>query len=105
MSEAALDLRGAIGIEATPDRSEIAAAARHTLNFTTALRAALRKFEMRFLAGAFSENHAHHRRDDLSGFFDGDRIADADVFAAKLVLVVQRGARDGAAGEEDRFQL
>ena len=46
-----------------------------------------------------------HSRDDFAGFFDQHRVADADVFFGDFVLIVQRGARNGRAGDQHRFQL
>ena len=51
------------------------------------------------------QHHFHHRGNDLAGFFDDDGIAHADVLALDFLLIVQRGARHGAAGKKDRLQL
>ena len=42
---------------------------------------------------------------DLSGFFDDDGVADADVFAADFFFVVEGGAGDGGASEEDGVEF
>ena len=43
--------------------------------------------------------------DDFAGFFDEHGRAEADVLAVDFVLVVQRGAGDGGAGNEDGREL
>ena len=43
--------------------------------------------------------------DDLARLLDHHRIAHPDVLAADLILVVEGGAADGGAGQEDRFQF
>jgi hypothetical protein len=48
---------------------------------------------------------AQDRRDHLAGFLNLHEVTDPDVLAADLFLVVQRGARDGAAGQKNRFQF
>ncbi len=42
---------------------------------------------------------------DFAGFLDDDRVADADVLAFDFLFVVERGAGDRRAVEEDGFQL
>src|SRR5690606_7503667 len=46
-----------------------------------------------------------HGGDDFTGFLDEHGGADADVFFRDLVLVVQGGAGDGGAGDEDWREL
>ena len=50
----------------------------------------------------------HHRPadvgNDVARSFDDDAIADADVLARDVVVVVQRGALDGDAAHVDRFE-
>ena len=50
-------------------------------------------------------HHADQARDDVAAFLDDNRVADADVLASNFLLVMQRGAADGGAVEENRFQL
>jgi len=49
-----------------------------------------------------------HNLDDggnyFAGFFNHDGVADTNVFALDLVLVVQGCARDRAPGDDDRFK-
>src|SRR5690606_30513994 len=46
-----------------------------------------------------------HGRDDFAGLLDAHEVAHADVLARDLVAVVQRGARDGGAGQLHRGEL
>ena len=48
---------------------------------------------------SLAELFLHHDDggNDLTGFFDDDDVADADVFALDLLVVVQRGVANGAA--------
>jgi hypothetical protein len=105
MHQPTLHLSRTIGIDAAPGSREIASSTRHALNFAVTFRTALREMENSLISSAFCENDAHDRRNHFTRFFEGDRIADANVLAAKFVLVVKRGARNGAACEEDRLQF
>ena len=58
-----------------------------------------------FAAAALGQHDVHDGGNDFAGFFDGHGVADADVFLADVILVMQRGAADGAAGQEDRFEF
>ena len=58
-----------------------------------------------FFAGAFGEDDANDGGNDFAGFLDGDGVADANVFSAQFILIVQGGAFDDGAREEDGFQL
>ena len=51
------------------------------------------------------EDDFDHSRDDFAGFFDQHRVADADIFFGDFVLIMQRRARNGRAGDQHRFQL
>ena len=51
------------------------------------------------------EDDANHRGNDFAGLLDNDGIADADVFAADLVFIVEGGPRNGAAAEEDGLEF
>ncbi len=51
------------------------------------------------------QHHIHDGGNDFAGLLDLHRVADADVLLADVVFVVQRGAADGAAGQEDRFKF
>src|SRR5207244_12370636 len=53
----------------------------------------LEKIERLGIARPFRLNNFDHCRNHFTGFFDHNRIADANVFALDLVLVVQRRAR------------
>ena len=63
------------------------------------------KAEGDFLARPPGQHHVHDGRNDFAGLLDLDRVADADVLLADVVFVVKRGAADGAAGQEDRFEF
>ena len=103
----AADLRRAIRVQAAPDRAFVASSAAggcappsepHSGQF-------VREIERDLLADSFRQHHVHHGGNDFAGFFDGDGVADADVFLPDVILVVQRRAADGAAGQENRLQL
>ena len=51
------------------------------------------------------EHDAHDLRDDVAGAPHDDRVADADVLAGDLVLVVQRGVGDHHAADRHRLEL
>ena len=53
----------------------------------------------------FGFHHLENFRDDHAGLADDHGVADADVFAADFVLVVERGARNRGALHEDRFKF
>ena len=57
------------------------------------------------VAGALLSAPLHHGGNDFAGLFDDDGVANADVFLADVILVVQRGAADGAAGEKNGFEF
>ena len=46
----------------------------------------------------------HHGRYHFTGFFNHDRVADANVFALNFIFIVQRCARDCAAADKHRFE-
>ena len=55
--------------------------------------------------GPLVEHDAHHLRDDVAGAAHDHRVADADVLARDLVLVVQRGVGDDHAADRHRLEL
>ena len=55
--------------------------------------------------GPLVEHDADDLRDDVAGALHDHRVADADVLARDLVLVVQRGVGDDDAADRDRLQL
>ena len=57
------------------------------------------------LGRAFIEHRAHNLGDYVARLVHDDGIALAHVFATDLVDVVQRGARDGGAGDRHRVKL
>ncbi len=50
------------------------------------------------------QDHPHDLRDDVAGALDHHGVADADVLAPDLALVVQGGVRDRDAADLDRLQ-
>ena len=58
-----------------------------------------------FAACALFQNHIDDGGNHFTGFFDDHGVADADVFLADVIFVVQRGAADGAAGKKNRFKF
>ena len=54
---------------------------------------------------AFVEHRAHDRGDYVARLVNDDGVALAHVFAADLVDVVQRGTRDGGAGNRHWVEL
>src|SRR5262249_49116537 len=48
---------------------------------------------------------ADYLGDDLAGFLDDHRVAEADVLPLELIGVVQAGALDRRAGQEDRLEF
>ena len=54
---------------------------------------------------ALVEHDAHDLRDDVAGAAHDHRVADADVLAGDLVLVVQRGVRDHDAADRHGLEL
>lgn len=49
-------------------------------------------------------HHSHDLRDDITGALDHDRVADADVLALQLILVVQGGIGHNDTADRDRGQ-
>ena len=97
-------LRGARGIFADPPG--VIGVAPHGRAAGRAFPADVReKIEGLRVGGTFLRDHANDRGDDFAGLLDNDRIADADVFAADLVFIVQGGPRDRAAAEEDGLEF
>ena len=50
-------------------------------------------------------NHAENLRDDVAGALDDDRVADADVLALDLILVMQRRVLHHDAADGHRLEL
>ena len=55
--------------------------------------------------GPFFKVDADDFGDDIPPLFNGDEIANSDVFPGDLLLIVQRGARNGTAREKNRLEL
>jgi len=53
---------------------------------------------------SLGEHRTNDLGDDVAGSPDDDHVAGAHVFRRHLVLVVERGVRDGDAADEDRFE-
>ena len=62
----------------------------------------MRHDEFARVVQAFLHYHVCHFRDDISGAAHDDGVADAHVFAADFILVVQRGIGHGHAADEYR---
>jgi hypothetical protein len=58
----------------------------------------------RAVDGPLFGQHAHDFRDHVAGPANDDGVADADVFAANLILVVQSGVDHRHATDENRFE-
>ncbi len=58
-----------------------------------------------FASTSFVQNDAYDGGNDFAGFFNRHGVADADVFFADVILVVQRCAADGAAREKNGFEF
>jgi hypothetical protein len=63
------------------------------------------KWKNLFAARAFSEHDTDDGRNNFSGLFDRDRIADANVFALQFIFVVKRCAPDHRARELNGLQF
>ena len=57
------------------------------------------------MAGPIVEHRADHLRDDVARALDDDRIADPDVLAVDVLLVVQRGVPHDDAADLDGLEL
>ena len=100
MLEAALQLRGARRVLASPDRFVLAA---HELALASrAVRGHLPALARGPCGPGFDD--AHDLRNDVARFFDDDAIAVADVLPRHLVGVVQRRHRHGRARDEHRLE-
>ena len=106
--------RAAVGKEAKPflelgrtgrvDAADVHAAF-VALDRTAANRTPLRERELLLFAGPFLQNDADDVGNDLARLFDHHRVADANVFAADFVGVVQADARDLGPGDFDGFEI
>ena len=106
MLDAPAHLGRAVGIQAAPNDAFIAFNdARRARDLGTALRTSRREPEGCLLARPLGQDYIHDRRNDFPRLLDLHRVADADVLLADIVFVVQRGATDSAAGQENRLQL
>ena len=94
MLDASSDLGGAVRIEAAHGGEF-----RFAKDLASARRAGVRHLEFLLPARAYRGIDPDHRGNHLAGFFDEDPIADADVLAGDLFLVVQGGAGHAAAGD------
>ena len=61
--------------------------------------------ERGFGSCSFGQNDIHYCRNHLTRFFNRHCVSDANVLLANIILVVKRGATDGAAGKEYRLQF
>ena len=100
MRQAAADLRGAAEIR-TPQRDLFF----QLVHLRAAHRTLPGKFVGLALQGSALEVHLDHRRNDLAGLLHEHVVADTDVLAGDLVLVVQCGTRHGGPGQDDRLQF
>ena len=100
MEQALLELRGAVDGHAAV--SDLAVLVDHG---ATAHGADLGHVPVDRIGRAFIEHRAHDLGDHVTRLVHDDGVALAHVFAADLVDVVQRGARDGGAGDCHRIEL
>ncbi len=106
MLQARAHLCRAIGINTAPNYALVfCVAATATRHLAAALRTSGGKTKRGFIPGAFIQHYIHHRGNDLARFFDSNGIADANVLLQYVIFVVQCRAADGAASQEDRFEL
>jgi len=98
VEDALLDLGQAGEVDAAPGRFIFRA---HRP--AAADRTVLGHEEGAFAAGAAGIDHLDDLRDDIPGALNDDPVADADILAFDLILVVQGGAADGDAADLDRL--
>ena len=95
-------LRGALEIRAAPGDEAFLLADRSAAGRAFSVDAVVERIGNRALRVA---DDLDDGGDDFSGFFHEHGRAEADVLAVDLVLVVQRGAGDGGAGNEHGCEL
>ena len=95
-----LQLGGARAVRAPPVRLPLGAE-----GDTLAGRAPRRELPGHRVGRAAGLDHLHDVRDDVAGALDQDRVADPDVLAADLVLVVEADVADHDPGELHRLEL
>ena len=100
MEQALLELRGAVDGDAAV--GYLAVLVDHE---ATARGANLGHMPVDRIGRALVEHRAHDLGDYVARLVHDDSVALAHVFAADLVDVVQRGARDGGAGDRHRIEL
>ncbi len=64
----------------------------------------MRHIERFGVAGAELGQNLQDLRNNITGFVDNHRVANANIFAGDFVGVVERGMLNGAAGHDDRFE-
>jgi len=104
MFDATADAGGAIGIGAAPDDA-FGITDGPAGDGRAALGTLAWEVELDLGAGTGFWNDADDGRDDFTGLFDDDDVADADVLSAEFVFVVEGGAADGGTGDEDGFEF
>src|SRR5204862_276192 len=97
-------LRGARGIFADPPG--VIGIAPHGSTAGRAFPADMReKIEGLRGGGTFLRDHANDRGNDFARLLDDDGVADAYVFAADFIFIVQSRPRNRAAAEEDGLEF
>ena len=70
-----------------------------------AFRTFCRKVENALIAIALGQNNSDNRRNNLARLFDRNGVANANVFAAHVIFVVQRRALHNRAGQMHWLQF
>ena len=104
MADGAFQLRGAGDVFTTP-RNEFRVARNRSAAGGAFAVDMLEEIELFGVARPFLLHDSDNGGDDFAGLLDDDRVADADVLALDFLLVVERGAGDRRAGEEDGLQF
>ena len=94
VADALLDLRRAGGVDAARDRLAF-----RLDRLAAAHRAVVGQAVLLLVSGAFLDDHLHHVGNDVTGALDQHPVADPDVLAVDLVLVVEAHVGDGDAAE------
>ena len=106
MLEPAPNLRRAVEVQTAPGHTLVAFnQTRRPRHLRAALRTNLRKTEGNFLSLTFRQHHIHNGRNDFACLFDCDGVADANVLLPDVVLIVQRGAANGAPRQKNRLEF
>lgn len=100
MEQTLLELRGAVDGDAAV--SDLAILVDHR---AAAHGADLGHLPVNAVGRALIEHRAHDLGDHVACLVHDDSVALAHVFAVNLVDIVQRGARDGGAGNRHRIEL